>query len=134
LHLPHADGSVSAVFTTIVLQHLDNKEIGFEYFREFYRVLTPGGTVMIGLPLYQFPVETGVVGTLMKSEYALRRGLGNVRAGIKRRLGMKTMRGTQYPIRSLREFLASIGFKRIEFRIFAVSSNGLYDHYVLASK
>jgi ubiquinone/menaquinone biosynthesis C-methylase UbiE len=134
LHLPQADGSVSAIFTTIVLQHLDNKEIGYEYFREFYRVLSREGTIMIGLPLYQFPVETGVIGALMSSEYALRRVLGNIRASIKRGLGMKTMRGTQYPMKSLREFLTSIGFKRIEFRTFAVSSNGLYDQYVFATK
>jgi ubiquinone/menaquinone biosynthesis C-methylase UbiE len=134
LHLPHADGSVSAIFTTIVLQHLDNKEIGYDYFREFYRVLSSDGTIMIGLPLYQFPVETGVIGALMSSEYALRRGLGNIRASIKRRLGMKMMRGTQYPMKSLREFLTSIGFKKIEFRFFTVSSNGFYDQYVFATK
>src|ERR1035438_2308711 len=48
LHLPQGDGSVKAIFTTIVLQHLDNKEIGFSYFREFYRVLAADGTIMVG--------------------------------------------------------------------------------------
>ncbi len=81
---------------------------------------------MVGLPLYQFPVDTGVLGALMASEYALRRVAGNMRAGIKRRLGKKTMRGTQYPIRGLREFLMSLGFKKVEFRIFPVTSNGFF--------
>jgi ubiquinone/menaquinone biosynthesis C-methylase UbiE len=134
LHLPHADGSVGAIFTTFVLQHLDNKEIGFEYFRELFRVLNAGGTIMAGLPLYQFPVETGVIGALMSSEYALRRAAGNLRAGIKRGLGIKTMRGTQYPIRHLREFLSGLGFKKVEFRIFPVTSNGFYEAYVFATK
>lgn len=134
LHLPHSDGSVSAIFTTLVLQHLDNKEIGFDYFREFYRVLGTGGTIMMGLPLYQFPVDTGLAGALMSSAYALRRSLGNVRAHLKRGLGMKTMRGTQYPLNSLRLFLVSLGFKKIEIRIFPVTSNGAYDTYVFATK
>lgn len=124
LHLPQADGSVTAIFTTFVLQHLDNKEIGFEYFRELFRVLSAGGTIMVGLPLYQFLVDTGVLGALMSSAYALRRVAGNVRAGIKRRLGKKTMRGTQYPMGPLRVFLTDLGFKKIEFRIFPVTSNG----------
>lgn len=134
LHLPQSDGSVSAIFTTFVLQHLDSKKIGYDYFREFYRVLSPGGTLMAGLPLYQFPVDTGFVGALMSFEYALRRTLGDIRAEVKRGLGMKTMRGTQYPIRSLRLFLASLGFNRVEFRIFAMTSNGVYDAYVFATK
>jgi ubiquinone/menaquinone biosynthesis C-methylase UbiE len=134
LHLPQSDCSVSAIFTTIVLQHLDNKEIGFDYFREFYRVLGGGGTIMMGLPLYQFPVETGVVGAVLSSAYALRRAFGNIRANIKRTLGMRTMRGTQYPLKSLRLFLASLGFKNIEIRMFPVTSNGLYDTFVFATK
>lgn len=134
LHLPQADGSVSAIFTTFVLQHLDNKEIGFEYFRELFRVLSIEGTIMVGLPLYQFPVDTGIVAALMSSQYALQRVIGSVRAGIKRRLGMKTMRGTQYPIRSLREYLMGLGFKKIEFRMFPVTSNGFLEAYVFATK
>lgn len=134
LHLPQTDGSVSAIFTTFVLQHLDNKEIGFDYFREFYRVLSEGGTMMAGLLLYQFPVDSGVVGGLMSFEYALRRAVGNIRTGMKRHFGMKTMRGTQYPIKPLRQFLTSLGFKRIEFRIFATTSNGVHDAYVFATK
>lgn len=134
LHLPQSDGSVSAVFTTIVLQHLDNKEIGFSYFREFYRVLGTGGTIMVGLPLYQFPVDTGVAGSLLSFVYAVRRSIGNIRASLKRALGMKTMRGTQYPVNSLRSFLVSLGFKKIEVRMFPVTSNGAFDAFVFATK
>ncbi len=134
LHLPQTDGSVSAIFTTIVLQHLDSKEIGFSYFREFYRVLGNGGTIMVGLPFYQFPVDTGLFGALMSCEYSLRSALGNIKADMERRLGMKTMRGTQYPMKPLRLFLANLGFKRIEFRIFPVTSNGMHDTFVFAAK
>jgi len=134
LHLPQAIGSVQAIFTVLVLQHLDNQEFGFSYFREFYRVLDAGGTIMVGLPLYQFPVESGVTGALMSSQYAVRRSLGNIRAAIKRSMGRKTMRGTQYPIKSLCQFLTDLGFKGVEFRIFPVRSNGAYESFVFATK
>jgi hypothetical protein len=97
-------------------------------------VLGKGGTIMVGLPLYQFPVETGVVGNLMSSAYAVRRYLGGVKASLKRTMGKKTMRGTQYPIKSLRMFLADLGFTKIEIRLFPVTSNGMYDSFVFATK
>jgi ubiquinone/menaquinone biosynthesis C-methylase UbiE len=134
LNLPQSDDSVNGIFTTIVLQHLDNKETGFSYFREFYRVLAEGGTIMVGLPLYQFPVETGVVGNLMSTAYAVRRSFGNIKANLKRTMGKKTMRGTLYPIKSLQMFLADLGFKKIEIRLFPVTSNGVYDTFVFATK
>jgi ubiquinone/menaquinone biosynthesis C-methylase UbiE len=134
LHLPQTDCSVSAVFTTIVLQHLDSKEIGFDYFRELYRVLDAGGTIMVGLPLYKLPFETGVFGALMSFGFALRRALSDIGADLKRRLGVKTMRYTQYPISSLHQFLASLGFKNIEFRFFPATSNGALVTYVFATK
>jgi ubiquinone/menaquinone biosynthesis C-methylase UbiE len=134
LHLPQGDEAVSAIFTTIVLQHLDKKEIGYDYFREFYRVLQAGGTIMIGLPLYQFPAETRLAGAIFSITYALRCWLGDVKASLKRSLGMKTMRGTRYPISSLRQFLTGLGFKNIEVRMFPVTSNGSYDSFVFATK
>ena len=62
LHLPQSDCSVKAIFSTHVLQHLDSVDIGCSYFLEFFRVLDVGGTIMIHLPLYQFPNEPGVSG------------------------------------------------------------------------
>jgi len=134
VHLPQRDGTVKAIFSAHVLQHLDNMEVGFTYFREFYRTLGAGGTIMVHLPLYQFPIDTGVVGVLMSSPYAMRRFLSNVSAYVKRHLGVKTMRYTRYPIDSLRDYLSNCGFKRIEFRIFPVNSNGGYHTFVFATK
>jgi len=134
LHLPLSDDSVGAIFSAFVLQHLDNKEIGFSYLRELYRVLGNGGTIMINLPLYQFPVDSGMVASLMSWQYAMRRSVGNIRADMRRRLGEKTMRGTQYPMKSLRQFLSSIGFKEVEFRFFPVKSNGDFHPFVFAMK
>jgi ubiquinone/menaquinone biosynthesis C-methylase UbiE len=134
LILPQANCSVKAIFSTHVLQHLDNTSLGFCYFREFFRVLDEGGTIMIHLPLYQFPRETSSIATLMRWLYAVSRQLGNIRADIKRRLGVKTMRATAYPLTSLRLFLLNIGFKNVEFRIFPMRSNGELHPFVFATK
>jgi len=134
LHLPQSDCSVKAVFSTHVLQHLDTVGVGLSYFREFYRVLEVGGTIMIHLPLYQFPNEGGTLGVLMRSLYALFRRIDNIRSARKRHLGVKIMRGTPYPIRSLTLFLSDLGFKNVEFRIFPLKSNGDPHPFIFATK
>jgi SAM-dependent methyltransferase len=134
LHLPQADGSISAIFSTHVLQHLDSEEIGLSCFREYYRVLEPGGTLMVHLPLYQFPHDTDFFGALMRSQLAAYRFLFGMKALLYRRLGLKIMRGTKYSIGSLHPFLSELGFKRIEFRIFALNSNRSLHPFVFATK
>lgn len=132
IHLPQPDCSVKAVFSTHVLQHLDNTDIGYSYFREFFRVLDVGGTLMIHLPVYQFPA--GQIERPMRRLYALFRQLDNIRSGVKRRLGIKMMRYTIYPIPALSVFLADLGFKKVEFRIFPTRSNGNLHPFVFATK
>jgi len=43
------------VFSVIVFLHFDRSEYAESYFRECARVLKPGGSVMIQLPLYTWP-------------------------------------------------------------------------------
>lgn len=134
LHLPHSDCSVKAIFSTHVLQHLDSVDIGFTYFREFFRVLDVGGTIMIHLPLYQFPADGGKIRVLMRYLYAAARRLSSIRADIKRHSRVKTMRLTPYPIHAVNSFLSDCGFKNIEFRIFPLKSNGDPHPFVFATK
>jgi ubiquinone/menaquinone biosynthesis C-methylase UbiE len=131
-HLPLADGSVQAVFSTHVLQHLDSVEIGLGYFREFHRVLAAGGTLMVHLPLYELPA--GPERRVMKCAHRLARRISDWRANARRRRGIKTMRGTPYPIGELTAFMRSLGFSRVEFRIFAVASNGDMHPFVFATR
>ncbi|MCU1338793.1 MAG: hypothetical protein JWO19_4374 [Bryobacterales bacterium] len=133
LALPQSDSSVQALFSAHVLQHLDSVDLGFAYFREFYRVLDGGGTLMVHMPLYQFPID-GATGTVIRAIYALHRRLGRLRADVKRRAGVKTMRRTPYPIESLRSFLSEVGFKNTEFRIFPTKINGDLHPFVFATK
>ncbi len=134
LHLPQADSSVKAIFSTHVLQHLDSVEVGLLYFREFFRVLEVGGTIMIHLPLYQFPSETGTSGILMRFLQAVSSHLSNVKAKIRRRLGIRGMRSTPYPILHLHQSLVDLGFVDVEFRNFSVRSNSTLHPFVLAKK
>lgn len=134
LHLPWPNGSVTAVFSAHVLQHLDSEEIGFAYFREVFRVLEAGGAIMVHLPLYLFPEVPGGFGVLMKYQYSLYRLFSNFRANIKRTLDAKIMRVTPYSIKALSLFLADIGFMKIEFRIFSLKSNDSYHPFVFATK
>ncbi len=132
LHLPLPDAAVTAVFSTHVLQHLDSVEIGLSYFREFHRVLAPGGTLMVHLPLYQLP--GGPEARVMQFAHTLARRFSDLRADLRRRRGIKTMRGTPYPMGSLAAFLASLGFKNVEFRVFPVTSNGDLHPFIFATR
>jgi ubiquinone/menaquinone biosynthesis C-methylase UbiE len=134
IHLPLPDNSVKAVFSTHVIQHLDSVPIGLSYFREFYRVLEPGGTIMVHLPVYEFPGKGTEAEALFKAIWALHRGLGYARAELKRRLGMRTMRGTPFPIGPLNMFLSKLGFKNVEFRIFPTKINLDPHPFVFATK
>jgi ubiquinone/menaquinone biosynthesis C-methylase UbiE len=133
LHLPHPDRSVKAVFSTHVLQHLDDEGIGLAYFREFYRVLEPGGTMMVHMPLYQFPVS-GAAGTMMRSIYKMYRWLGVLRADVRRRAGRKSMRRTPYQIEALGQHLTELGFTNVEFRIFPTKINWDLHPFIFATK
>jgi ubiquinone/menaquinone biosynthesis C-methylase UbiE len=134
LHLPQVDGSVKAVFSALVLQHLDNIETGFSYFREFFRVLDTGGTLMVQVPVYLFPYHSKRMQSLMEVLHTSIRQLGSIRADMKRRAGVKLMRVTPYPVELLRDFLTGIGFKSIEFRLFSLKSNGDFYSFVFATK
>jgi len=134
IHVPLPHGSVSAVFSTHVLQHLDTVQIGLNYFNEFYRVLSPTGTMMVHLPVYEFPGKGTEVGPLFAMIWAFHRAVDHARAELKRRAGVRTMRGTPFPIRFLNNSLAKIGFRNIEFRIFPTKINGDPHSFVFATK
>lgn len=134
LNLPHPDNSVTAVFSALVLQHLDNAQLGFTYFRELFRVLEPGGTLMVQIPLYRQPYNAPSMRRMMDSFYRLFRQVGGIRADMKRRAGRKVMRVTSYSIESSMDALGAMGFKDIEFRFFSIRSNGELYSFVLARK
>jgi SAM-dependent methyltransferase len=125
--LPVRDGCIDGVFSSHVFQHLESFDVAHQNFVEIARVLKPGGSAMIHLPLYTIPPGLEV----LESVVLARRQLSTLRAGITRRLGKPLMRGTVYPIPWLQSRLLALGFREVEISIFATSSNGDPHPFVL---
>lgn len=137
--VPLEDATVDAVFSCHVLQHLPSSAAGYDYFREIMRTLKPGGTLMIHLPIHFFPVAVSqklaafcdfLYGRTLqaldvKSAYLRFR----MKSG-----GTPPMHGISYEQGELYRKLSEIGFERIEFATFPVSSNGGLHSFVLATK
>jgi SAM-dependent methyltransferase len=71
--LPFADNAFDIVVASHVLEHIDKPETGIQ---ELYRVLRPGGMLVVGVPIYD-PVMRLLrlmVGPLMDGYFKLRKG------------------------------------------------------------
>jgi SAM-dependent methyltransferase len=135
VRLPLEDRSVDAAFSTHVFQHLDSIDDVLGYWREIARVLRPGGTLMVHLPVHLWP------GGLepMEHVYNARRFAGDIRANLKRRSmaragGPPIMRGRSYSWSWIDTTLQGLGFRDIELRVFRVSVNGGVHPFVLARR
>jgi ubiquinone/menaquinone biosynthesis C-methylase UbiE len=134
LELPQSGDSATAVFSAHVLQHLNSYEDGLTYFREFHRVLSAGGTLMVHLPVYLLPREQEPIGRCLEWGWSAYRVLDGALSTTRRWLGRPLMRGTQYGVERLRRDLDAIGFQRIEVRMFETASNGSLHPFVMATK
>jgi ubiquinone/menaquinone biosynthesis C-methylase UbiE len=137
LEIPLENGVCSAAFSTHVFQHFDSHAEAYEVFREIYRVLGIGGTMMIHLPVFQLPDMA--IASLFRPMIALVKRIGDLRAALNRRLLLSgkwrfVMRRLRYERRYLIAALQKIGFAEIEFRAFALHSNNDYHEFVLATK
>jgi ubiquinone/menaquinone biosynthesis C-methylase UbiE len=119
--LPLEGAAVDAVFSTHVFQHLDSLSDGEACFREAYRVLAPGGTAMIHVPVILWP--KGSFRQFHERLHVLQKRLGDTRAAVNRlliRWGIRKrpiMRLTSYELRWLWRTLTEIGFIDIEMRM-----------------
>ncbi len=125
LTLPLPDASIDAVFSTHVFQHLDSYEDAHANWSEAARVLRPGGTLMVHLPVHVWPAGLAS----LQSVYAAKRRVGDVRAAWRRRQMRRRqdaapiMRGLFYDYRRLQSELGLLGFRDVQLAIFAVRSN-----------
>lgn len=134
--LPCADDSIDVVFSTHVFQHFERPDDAIRVFAEAHRVLKPDGTIMIHLPIYEWP---NTARRMFQLWHAFKLLIVNVWASYRRLmtrfgLGKPFMRGTCYRISWLMKKLSSIGFRDIELRVFEVQSNGMVHPFILATK
>jgi len=113
--LPIEDGSATAAFSCDVFQHFNVPSVAKSYFQEIYRVLDHGGSMMIELPVYQWPPPRG----LHQAIHWLFQARNLARAEL-RRLLLKSafMHIVPYEIPWLVSTLTSIGFKDEELTFF----------------
>lgn len=134
LAIPQGTESVSAVFSTHVFQHLNRYRDGLVYFKECFRVLKPGGSLMVHLPLHQIPRERRMIGRALRFAWWAFMTLDNLWAVLRRNLGLPLMRGISYPLEKLVSDLEAIGFADVEIRVFSTKSNQFLHPFVLATK
>lgn len=135
VNIPLPDSSVTSVFSTHVFQHFDSLSHASGYFKEIRRVLAPGGTLMIHLPVHHWPAMPGVFEFI----YRVRKRIGDARAWIRRQLiraGMSHhfMRGLSYPDRYLFDILSRLDFVDVEILVFQTTSERAFHAFVFARR
>lgn len=133
--LPIAADSADAVFSTHVFQHFDSLIDASGYFREIFRVLNNGGSLMVHLPIYRWPNHN----RLHRLLHDLMKKLSDVRAGygrmlIRRGKWRPLMRLVSYELDWIYRTLDDLGFSDIEIRIIRVRSNNDPHPFIFARK
>jgi SAM-dependent methyltransferase len=128
--LPVETASADGAFSAHVFQHLDSLELARANFSEVARILKPGGTMMVHLPVTLPP--SGLPG--LRLALRARRKLSDVRAMVRRRRGAPLMRGLEYPWAWLSRELRLLGLVDVELLIFAVRRNEADHACVLARR
>jgi SAM-dependent methyltransferase len=135
LTLPLEAETVDAAFSTHVFQHLDSAADVEANWQEIARVLQPGGTFLVHVPVHQWP---GGLESL-QSVYNAKRKLGDWRAAAQRRRmetagGDPIMRGNSFAWNSLEPLLQRCGFVDLELRFIRMSINAGLHSIVLGRK
>jgi SAM-dependent methyltransferase len=121
--IPLGDAQADAVFSVHVMQHLENIEALRSYVTESYRVLRPGGSAMIHIPVRAEGGRLGGSLGAVRTELELWRSRRSLRQGGKH----STMRTRSYWLNDLWRMFTGTGFRDVELRLIPVRSNG-YGH------
>lgn len=128
--LPVETATADGVFSTHVFQHFESLALARANFSEAARILKPGGSMMVHLPVVMPPAGLPGIGVAV----AAKRKMGDLRAVVMRRRGVPFMRGLQFPWVWLTEELPTLGLIDVELVVFATISNGGYQPCVLARR
>jgi ubiquinone/menaquinone biosynthesis C-methylase UbiE len=134
--IPLPAASADAVFSTHVFQHFEERGDVAAYFGEIARVLKPGGSLMIHIPVHAWPAGAG---GLSRSLYRARKYAQKIKAAIKRQLirhGVRSslMRMNSYEISWLYRLLQGLDFTDVEISVFVTRSNGHPHPFVMARR
>jgi SAM-dependent methyltransferase len=130
INLPVETSTADAAFSAHVFQHLDSLALARANFSEIARVLKPGATMMVHLPVVMPPTGiSGVLGLL-----AAKNRVDDVRATLRRWRRAPLMRWVQYPWPWLVRELPTLGLLDVELAVFATASSGIYHACVLARR
>lgn len=126
VNIPLPDNSVEAAFSCHVFQHLDSLEDAHDLFLEVYRVLAPGGTLLIHIPVHFWPFRS----KKYKALHKLGLKLGNMRKKWRRTLGNlgltdPYMAGLSFPEEFFFSKLSRSGFEGGMLTTFALKSNNV---------
>jgi ubiquinone/menaquinone biosynthesis C-methylase UbiE len=140
LEVPVESNQIDGAFSCHVLQHLPSVEAGYAYFAELLRVLKPGGTLMVHLPVHVYPVAVSqkfsllcdaLYRKILQPTLSARTAYQRVRM---KRGAKPPMHGISFDQFELHRALTNMGFDRVEFAIFPLSSNGALHTFVMATK
>jgi ubiquinone/menaquinone biosynthesis C-methylase UbiE len=138
IHIPLEDGSVDAVFSTHVLQHLATTQAAASYFKEMHRVLVGGGSIMIHVLILAWPW-----GSFLNAHKVIHVGKSLWDASLTQlrryafRCGLALappMQMSWYETTWLYEKLNELGFEDIEIRILFGGSKMAVQHPFLFAR
>jgi ubiquinone/menaquinone biosynthesis C-methylase UbiE len=134
-HLSYPNNSFDAVFSTHVFQHFNSHKDVSMILQEIFRIMKSGGTVMIHLPIYNWPnyprlynVTQSVISLLQNSIVSMKR------VAIKLGLWLPVMKLLHFDMEWIDKRMKEIGFQDIEYRYFRVKSNGSMHPFMFAAK
>jgi ubiquinone/menaquinone biosynthesis C-methylase UbiE len=117
--LPIPTESVTGAFSCHVFQHFSDESVAYAYFKEIWRVLKPGGTLLIHLPLFRHHRNRrlGVISNALYRTYrAVYQVYGHL-ARLRMKMGGKPhMHGLSYEERALAKELTALSFSNIQFQ------------------
>lgn len=122
--IPLPDASCDGVFSCEVFQHFDSDEPVAAYLREAYRVLGPGGTACLQLPVRGIHPASFLSSPIRNALLRLARRLGRRRMMIYR----------QYKAGVVLGLFEQAGFQNSELRVFRAAEQDGHHAYFLGRK